>query len=109
MARLDRAISSNTMNRVMARSRPRLSGLIPCWRQGFFNVMAGLVPAIHVFTGGTKDVDGRHTGGHDEVKSPSSTVPGVQPERTGQSWARPGHPHLYWRHQRRGWPPDGWP
>ena len=27
--------------------------------------MAGLVPAIHVFTWHTKDVDGRHKGGHD--------------------------------------------
>jgi hypothetical protein len=30
----------------------------------------GLGPAIHVFTGGAKDVDGRHTGGHDEMQRP---------------------------------------
>jgi hypothetical protein len=28
--------------------------------------MAGLVPAIHVFAGGEKDVDARHKAGHDE-------------------------------------------
>jgi hypothetical protein len=28
--------------------------------------MAGLVPAIHVFLAGTKDVDARHKAGHDE-------------------------------------------
>ena len=28
-------------------------------------VMAGRVPAIHVFAGRAKDVDGRHKGGHD--------------------------------------------
>jgi hypothetical protein len=34
-------------------------------RQVFF-VMAGLVPAIHVFTlGKTEDVDARHKAGHD--------------------------------------------
>jgi hypothetical protein len=27
--------------------------------------MAGLVPAIHVFAGRAKVVDGRHKGGHD--------------------------------------------
>jgi hypothetical protein len=32
--------------------------------------MAGLVPAIHVFTRGTKDVDGRPKGGHDVEKAP---------------------------------------
>jgi hypothetical protein len=30
-------------------------------------VMAGLVPAIHVFRAGTKDVDARHKAGHDDV------------------------------------------
>jgi hypothetical protein len=31
-------------------------------------VMAGLVPAIHVFLApGTKDVDARHKAGHDEL------------------------------------------
>jgi hypothetical protein len=29
-------------------------------------VMAGLVPAIHVFAAETKDVDARHKAGHDE-------------------------------------------
>jgi len=29
-------------------------------------VMAGLVPAIHVFLAGCKDVDARHKAGHDE-------------------------------------------
>jgi hypothetical protein len=32
-------------------------------------VMAGLVPAIHVFLAGeTKDVDARHKARHDEIK-----------------------------------------
>jgi hypothetical protein len=29
-------------------------------------VMAGLVPAIHVLSAETKDVDARHKAGHDE-------------------------------------------
>ena len=29
-------------------------------------VMAGLVPAIHALTRGTKDVDARHKAGHDD-------------------------------------------
>jgi len=29
-------------------------------------VMAGLVPAIHVFASTTKDVDARHKAGHDD-------------------------------------------
>jgi hypothetical protein len=33
--------------------------------------MAGLGPAIHDFTGRAKDVDGRHTGGHDEMRQPA--------------------------------------
>ena len=36
--------------------------------------MAGLGPAIHVLTGGAKDVDGRHTGGNDEI--PAGVTPG---------------------------------
>ena len=31
-------------------------------------VMAGLVPAIHVFLRGTEGVDARHKAGHDEVR-----------------------------------------
>ena len=42
-------------------SRP--SGLIPCSRHGFFNVIAGLVPAIHGFTRREKDVAGRREDG----------------------------------------------
>ena len=35
------------------------------------SVMAGPVPAIHVFATGTGDVDGRHKAGHDDgVKEP---------------------------------------
>jgi hypothetical protein len=35
----------------------------------FLVVMAGLVPAIHVFASAAKqDVDARHKAGHDEVK-----------------------------------------
>jgi hypothetical protein len=30
-------------------------------------VMAGLVPAIHVLTRGTEDVDARHKAEHDDV------------------------------------------
>ena len=30
-------------------------------------VMAGLVPAIHVFLGCSKDMDARHKAGHDEL------------------------------------------
>jgi hypothetical protein len=30
--------------------------------------MAGSGPAIHVVPGRAKDVDGRHTGGHDDEK-----------------------------------------
>jgi len=36
--------------------------------------MAGLGPAIHVFTGGAKDVDGRHKGGHDGMRQPASVA-----------------------------------
>jgi len=32
--------------------------------------MAGLVPAIHGFLLGQKDVDARHKGGHDEPRLP---------------------------------------
>jgi hypothetical protein len=32
------------------------------------SVMAGLVPAIHVFFADGKDVDARHEAGHDEVE-----------------------------------------
>ena len=39
------------------------------WR--FFNVMAGLVPATHVFTGRGEDVDGLHRAGHDDNKGSS--------------------------------------
>jgi hypothetical protein len=37
-----------------------------------FSVVAGLVPAIHVFVGGkfSKDVDARHKAGHDEPGKP---------------------------------------
>ena len=34
----------------------------------FFHVMAGLVPAIHVFGAASKVVDGRHKTGHDETR-----------------------------------------
>src|ERR1700722_2338047 len=63
-------------------SRP--SGLIPGSRHGFFNVIAGLVPAIHGFTRREKDVAGRREDGHDEVTRLLCTDPPVQPERTGQ-------------------------
>jgi len=52
----------------------------------FLPVMAGLGPTIHVLTGGAKDVDGRHTGGHDEVRQPASvasSVPPVLPDHAG--------------------------
>jgi hypothetical protein len=34
--------------------------------------MAGPGPAIHDFTDRAKDVDGRHKGGHDEMRQPAS-------------------------------------
>jgi hypothetical protein len=43
------------------------------WR--FFVVMAGPVPAIHVYICRAKDVDGRHEGGHDDVEWPTSNAP----------------------------------
>jgi hypothetical protein len=43
--------------------KPRLAAPV-------FNVMAGLVPAIHVFAGGGKDVDSRHKGGYDDAAAP---------------------------------------
>jgi hypothetical protein len=45
------------------------------WRS--FVVMADPVPAIHVFTRGTKDMDGRHTGGHDDMKWPTSNAASI--------------------------------
>jgi hypothetical protein len=57
----------------------------------FFVVMAGLVPAIHVFTGCTKDVDGRHKGGHDDVKWPTSHAASMSRNSTGQPWHEAGH------------------
>jgi hypothetical protein len=69
--------------------QPRLSGLIPCSRNGFFNVMAGLVPATHGFTHREKDVAGRREDGHDEVTRLLRTDAAVQPERTGQPCPRP--------------------
>jgi hypothetical protein len=46
------------------------------WR--FFVVMAGLVPAIHVFTRRMKDVDGRHKGGHDDGEWPVSNAASIR-------------------------------
>jgi len=53
--------------------------------------MAGLVPAIHDFTDRAKDVDGRHTGGHDEMRQPASIASSIQPvlNRTGVGWSGP--------------------
>jgi hypothetical protein len=53
----------------------------------FFVVMAGPVPATHVFTRGPKDVDGRHKGGHDDIKWPTS-IP-WKFHRTGVPQGRP--------------------
>ena len=39
---------------------------VPIESNTLSSVMAGLVPAIHVFAGGTKDVDARAKRGHDE-------------------------------------------
>ena len=50
----------------------------------FFNVMAGLGPAIHVLTSRTKDVDGRHKAGHDDERSTEVVING--------SWYKPGFP-----------------
>jgi len=41
--------------------------------------MAGLGPAIHDFTDRTKDVDGRHKGGHDEMRRPVSIASSIRP------------------------------
>jgi len=46
---------------------------------GFSSVMAGLVPAIHVFRRPKKDVDARHKAGHDDEKQ---SFIEVRPERT---------------------------
>ena len=67
---------------------PTMSGLIPCSRNGFFNVMAGLVPATHGFTRRENDVAARREDGHDEVTRLLCTDPAVQPERTGQPCPR---------------------
>jgi len=49
--------------------------------------MAGRVPAIHVFAGHAKDVDGRHTGGHDENATEGQYCieysTGAQPDKSG--------------------------
>ena len=48
--------------------------------------MDGLVPSIHVFAGRAKDVDGRHTGGHDdgETATPAYfSAYGVEPGDDG--------------------------
>jgi hypothetical protein len=41
--------------------------------------MAGLGPAIHVLAGRAKDVDGRHEGGHDEMRQPPSIAASLRP------------------------------
>jgi hypothetical protein len=53
-------------------------------RRGNFNnvVMAGLVPAIHVFVAAKKeDVDARHKAGHDEMRYPEPGFPKGLPPR----------------------------
>ena len=41
--------------------------------------MAGPDPAIHDFTDRAKDVDGRHTGGHDEMRQPANIASKIRP------------------------------
>jgi hypothetical protein len=50
---------------------PAFAGMSGRRVRGFFSVMAGLVPAIHVFAAlqARKDVDARHKAGHDEGES----------------------------------------
>jgi hypothetical protein len=68
-------------------SRSRATGVVHPWNEFIvafhrFIVMAGLVPAIHVFDQQGKcliapstDVDGRHKGGHDVEKSRAFVTP----------------------------------
>jgi len=41
--------------------------------------MAGPGPAIRDFTDRAKDVDGRHEGGHDEMRQPDSIASSIRP------------------------------
>jgi hypothetical protein len=41
--------------------------------------MAERGPAIHAFTDRAKDVDGRHMGGHDEMRRPASIASSIRP------------------------------
>jgi hypothetical protein len=47
--------------------------------------MAGRVPGIHDFTDPANDVDGRHMGGHDDVRQPGQYASRIRPvlNRTG--------------------------
>jgi hypothetical protein len=56
------------------------------WR--FFVVMAGLVPAIHIFPRRANDVDGRHEGGHDDERSRAIIASGPAP-RINRTAAEP--------------------
>src|ERR1700679_232302 len=59
---------------VMAARWAPLSGLIRCSRGRVFHVMVGLVPTIHDFTRGSRNVDGWTRSDHDEMRRPASTV-----------------------------------
>jgi hypothetical protein len=43
------------------------------------HVMAGRGPAIHDFTDSAKDMDGRHKGGHDEIRHPARIGASIRP------------------------------
>jgi len=45
----------------------------------FLHVMAGLGPAVHDVTDRAKDVDGRHKGGHDEMRQAASIALSIRP------------------------------
>src|SRR5438270_13970671 len=66
------------------RGRLWMRGCPPLLHRCFRIVMAGLVPAIHDLTEGTKNVDARDKPGHDDLRAiylsenkPPSTVHGV--------------------------------
>jgi hypothetical protein len=46
----------------------------PLWLRNIIAVMAGPVPAIHVFGFAPKDVDARHKAGHDDWGSKANVL-----------------------------------
>src|ERR1700730_10293982 len=64
-----RPLMSSTKPERMTGGRGMAGRVVIVFMGESFPVMAGLVPAIHVFVlPGCKDVDGRHKAGHDDNK-----------------------------------------